>query len=218
MKLRNIAVLKDHKTTYSRALTEFFNQRFLELGGNIVTEQSFGTGDKDFKRQLLRIKAKKPDAIFIPGYYIEVGLIAAQARRLGIKATLLGGDGWDNPKLSQIGKDAVVGGYFTNHYSTQINRQSSKEFVRRFLKRYGHEPDGLSAMAFDATNMLIEALKKTPELTRAALRDTLAQTKDFKGVTSDISLDKNRNGIKQGVVVRVESETIRYVHNSRTLT
>ncbi|MEQ1877672.1 MAG: ABC transporter substrate-binding protein, partial [Bdellovibrionia bacterium] len=119
LKLKNIAILRDVKSDYSVGLADYFIKTFTADGGKVAVDQSYSEGDVDFKAQLTAIKAKKPDGIFVPGYYTEVGLIARQARELGIKVPLLGGDGWDSPKLYEIGGSALEGTYFSNHYSSE---------------------------------------------------------------------------------------------------
>ncbi|MGE0527612.1 MAG: ABC transporter substrate-binding protein, partial [Bdellovibrionales bacterium] len=129
LKLKRVAVLKDLKSDYSLGLTEFFTKRFEELGGKIVAIENFQTGDSDFKAQLTEIRGANPDGIFIPAYYTEVGLIALQARELGIKAVLLGGDGWDSPKLFEIGQKAIEGAYFSNHYASESPNPATQKFI-----------------------------------------------------------------------------------------
>ena len=114
------------------------------MGGEIVSEQTFQTGDSDFKGQLTRIRSANPDAIFIPAYYTEVGLIARQARELGVKAVLLGGDGWDSPKLFEIGQNAVVGAYYSDHYASESpGRPRPRSSSRDSKKVLNEMPDGL---------------------------------------------------------------------------
>src|SRR5260370_15947071 len=117
LKLSRAAVLKDVKSAYSLGLTEVFTRKFTEMGGKIVGTESYSKGDSDFRAQLTAIKSQKPEAIYVPGYYTDVGIIARQAREIGIKAPLLGGDGWDSEKLFDLGGSAIVGSYFPNHYS-----------------------------------------------------------------------------------------------------
>src|SRR5271163_413138 len=117
LKAKTAAVFRDQKSDYSMGLADFFVKRFKEKGGTIISDQSFVAGDVDFKSQLTNIRGQKPDVIFVPGYYGEVGLIAKQARELGIKVPLIGGDGWESSKLFEIGGKALDGCYFSSHYS-----------------------------------------------------------------------------------------------------
>ncbi|HEV2064746.1 MAG TPA: ABC transporter substrate-binding protein, partial [Thermoanaerobaculia bacterium] len=113
LKVKKVAQLVDVRSDYSVGLQTFFRQHFKSLGGEIVSEQSYSAGDSDFRAQLTQIKATNPEAIYVPGYYTEVGTIARQARELGITVPLLGGDGWDSPKLWEIGGEALNGCYFS---------------------------------------------------------------------------------------------------------
>ncbi|MFN7729580.1 MAG: ABC transporter substrate-binding protein [Bdellovibrio sp.] len=211
LKLKKVAILRDMKSDYSVGLADFFTQKYKELGGNIVAEQTYQSGDVDFKAQLTQIKSKNPDGIYIPGYYTEVGLIARQVRELGIKAILMGGDGWDSSKLSEIGQEAVNGSYFSNHYSSESTDPASVEFMNKFKARYGKNPDGLSAMGYDAALVLIHALKAAPDLSSKAIRDELAKIKDFQAATGKITIDEKRNASKSAVVVQVQGAVNKYV-------
>lgn len=212
LKAKKVAILTDVKSDYSTGLAQYFKQEFTSKGGEIVAEQSYQSGDIDFKGQLTGIKASKPDAIFVPGYYTEVGLIARQARQLGLKQPLMGGDGWDSSKLFEIGKEAINGGYFSNHYTTESDDPTVKTFIEQFKAEYGGQvPDGLAAMGYDAAKVLIDSLNRATELTPKALRDAIAATKDFAGVTGKITLNEQRNAVKAAVVVQVDGTRNRYI-------
>ena len=136
---KKVAVLTDVKQDYSVGLAEFFVKNFKESGGEIVKEQKYSTGDKDFKAQLTSIKAAKPEAIFVPGYYAEVSLIARQAKQLGIKAPLLGGDGWVGDSLLKVAGTALDGSFFSCHFSAEDKTQAVQNFVTKFKAKYGAE-------------------------------------------------------------------------------
>jgi branched-chain amino acid transport system substrate-binding protein len=213
LKAKKVAILRDVKSDYSVGLADYFIKKFKELGGDIVSDQSYQSGEMDFKAQLTQIKAAKPDAIFIPGYYTEVGLIARQAKQLSIAAPLLGGDGWDSSKLYEIGGTAINGSYFSNHYTTETKDPIVVDFIKRYKERYGGDtpPDGLAALGYDAAKVLIEAMERAPELSPKAIRDEIAKTTDFVGVTGKISINEQRNAVKPAVVVKVDGTTNRYV-------
>jgi len=211
LKLKKVAILKDLKSDYSLGLAEFFSSKFKEMGGEIVSEQNFQTGDSDFKGQLTRIRSSNPEALFIPAYYTEVGLIARQARQLGIKAVLLGGDGWDSPKLFEIGQDAVNGAYFSNHYASESPNAATQKFIKDFKAKYNEGPDGLSAAGYDAAMILLNAMEKAPELTPEAIRNALAATKDFEGATGKITINSERNADKDAFIVKVEGKALKFV-------
>jgi branched-chain amino acid transport system substrate-binding protein len=211
LKAKKVAILRDVKSDYSVGLADYFVQKFKELGGQIVADQSYQSGEIDFKAQLTQLRASKPDAIFVPGYYTEVGLIARQARQLGITAPLLGGDGWDSGKLYEIGGQAINGNYFSNHYTTESTDPAVVDFIKKFKERYNESPDAMAALGYDAALVLIDAMKRAPDLSPKAIRDEIAKTKDLAGVTGKITLNEQRNAVKPAVVVKVDGNTNRYV-------
>ncbi len=211
LKFKKIAILRDVKSDYSVGLADVFATEYKKMGGTIVSDISYVANDVDFKAQLTQIRSKNPEGIFIPGYYTEVGLIAKQARELGIKAVLLGGDGWDSSKLNEIGKEAVNGSYFSNHYTNESTDPIIKDFIKRFQTKYNEIPDGLAAMGYDAALVLIAAMEKAPDLNPKSIRDAIAQTKDFQAVTGKITINAERNASKAAVVVQVENDRRKYV-------
>ncbi len=233
--LKNVAILKDVKNDYSVGLAEYFSKEFKALGGSIVGEEAYSEGDIDFKAQLTSLIAKNPEAILLPGYYTEVGLIAKQARDLGFQGIFLGGDGWDSDQLTKIGGDAIIGGFFTNHYSVDDPNPVVQDFIKKFEAKYGAKPDGLAALGYDSAKILYAAMAevaKDPAMAealadrsavpatearrkaaRAALRDALAKTRDFPGVTGRITIDGERNASKPAVVVEVTAAGPRFVES-----
>ncbi len=211
LKAKEVAILKDVKNDYSVGLTEFFTKTFEKLGGKVTIVQSYSANDIDFKAQLVAIRAKKPDAIFIPGYYTDVGLIARQARGLNIKVPFLGGDGWDSPKLKEIGGDAMSNAYFSNHYSAEDKSPIVQGFIEKYKKDYGSVPDGLAALGYDAAKILAQSLERAKSSSAADLRDAIAATKDFAGVTGRITIDTDRNTVKSAAIIRVEKGDYQYV-------
>ncbi len=203
LKAKNVAILRDTKSDYSLGLAEHFKKYMEKNGGKIVDDQTYSKGDLDFKSQLTTIRGKKPDAIFVPGYYTDVGLIARQTRELGIKVPLLGGDGWDSEKLTEIAKKAIDGSYYSNHYSADDKAEVVQKFISEYKAAYKKTPDGLAALGYDAMVLLADSMKKTKEITSKNIRDELAKTKDFKGVTGNITMDSNRNPVKSAVVIEL---------------
>jgi branched-chain amino acid transport system substrate-binding protein len=211
LKVKNVAILRDIKNDYSVGLADVFKQNLTQMGGRIVADESYSEGDTDFSAQLTSIRARNPEAIFIPGYYTEVGLIARQARGLGINVPLLGGDGWDSPRLTEIGGAALNDTYFSNHYSAQDTSAVIQSFVKAYTAKYGEAPDALAALAFDAANILFDAMRRANSTDPKAVRDALAQTRDFPGVTGKITIDQQRNAVKPAVVLRVVDGKLQYV-------
>jgi branched-chain amino acid transport system substrate-binding protein len=204
LKLSKAGILKDVRNDYSVGLAQNFTESFTRLGGQIVATESYSSGDVDFKAQLTNIKNAHPEVLYVPGYYTDVGLIARQAREAGITAPMAGGDGWDSEKLYEIGGAALEGSYFSNHYSVDDPSQRIQDFVAKFKKAYGGQsPDSLAAQAYDAAGMLFDAMKRATGLNGPSIRDALAQTKAYKGVTGDITMDSNRNASKPAVVLKV---------------
>ncbi|MFN9067347.1 MAG: ABC transporter substrate-binding protein, partial [Bdellovibrionales bacterium] len=211
LKLKKVAILRDVKNEYSIGLADTFVKEVLARGGEVVIDVSYQSNDIDFKAQLTQIKAKSPEAIFVPGYYTDAGLITVQARQLGIKSTFLGGDGWDSPKLHEIAKEAANGAYFSNHYATDSSEPIVQEFIQKYQKRFNELPDAMAALGYDAGKVLAEALKNVKEFKPELIRNEIAKTKGFPGVTGNITLDENRNAIKSAVVVRVDGNDKKFV-------
>jgi branched-chain amino acid transport system substrate-binding protein len=204
LKAKKAAILRDVKNDYSVGLANSFIEEFKKQGGEIVIDQSYSAGDIDFKSQLTSIRAKAPDVIFIPGYSTEAGLIARQAKELGIQAPLLGGDGWDSPKLVEIGGAALDGAYFSTHFSADDPSQAVQGFLSRYKAQYGATPDAIAALGYDAAKVLADAMSRAKSLSRPDIRDAIAQTKGYQAVTGKITLDEKRNASKSVVVIHVD--------------
>jgi branched-chain amino acid transport system substrate-binding protein len=216
LKAKTVAIFVDNKSDYSKGLAKYFDEEFSK-SGKIVLTSYYSAGDNDFRAQLTNIKAKNPDLLFVPGYYTEVGAIASQARQLGMKQPFLGGDGWDSPKLTEIGKDAVQGAYFSTHYSPESDDPRVQAFGKEYKQKFnGQTPDAMSAVAYDAANIVFAAIEKANatqpnDADRAKIRDALAATKNFPGVTGDITIDKDRNAVKPAVILQVKGNKFAYV-------
>jgi branched-chain amino acid transport system substrate-binding protein len=210
---KKVAILTDVRNDYSVGLTKYFKEYFTSHGGQIVLERSFSGGgtDKDFRAQLSSIKATQPDAIFVPGYYTEAGLIAKQARSLGIKAPLMGGDGWDSPKLSEIGGSAIDGCYFSTHFSPQDKNPKVQDFVKKYNEKFKAMPDGMAPLGYDAMMILAQAINTAGSTDGAKVRDAFAKVKDYEGVTGRITIDEKRNATKSAVVLKVNGKQNDYV-------
>ena len=205
LKAKKTAIMVDFNNPYSRGLSEFFEFSFTKLGGQIVSKQSYAQGDPDYKGQLSTIRAANPDAIYIPGYYGDVTIIAKQARQLGLNQPLLGGDGWDAPELWELGGDALNNSYITSHYSAGDPSTAIQGFVHDYKQLYGNlEPDAHAALAYDAMNVVADAIKRAGSTDASQLRDALAQTKNFPGVTGAISINADRDAVKPAVVLKLE--------------
>ncbi len=229
LKLTRAAVLRDQKNDYSVGLANYFEDAFKRMGGTIVSDESYSEGDQDFRAQLTVIRTKNPQFIMVPGYYTEVGLIARQARELGIKVPMLGGDGWVSDRLLDIAQDALDGSYLVNHYWVDDPNPKVQEFVTEYRKRYNATPDGLAALAYDAAGVLTNAMERLrnedakafdalsgppnaeQKTARAKLRDLIAATKDYPGVTGRISLDEHRNAVKSAFFLGIQNRAYKFV-------
>ncbi len=218
LKIDRVAILRDVGNDYSMGLADYFLAKFKELGGTVVDDQSYKAGDQDFKAQLTAIKNKNPQAIYVPGYYTDVALIARQARELGMKQPLLGGDGWDSSKLYEIGGKAIEGSFYSNHYSPDDPSPRIQEFVKAYQARFGAVPDGLAAQGYDAAMVGFDAMNRAADGSGAAVRDAIAATKDYPGVTGIITIDANHDAVKPAVVLEVKDGKSVFVTIGRPLT
>jgi branched-chain amino acid transport system substrate-binding protein len=210
LKAKRAAILYDFNSDYSRGLFQFFKRSFTQLGGQIVSEQSYTQGDRDFSGQLTAIRSANPEVIYVPGYYGEVGVIANQTKQLGIKAPLLGGDGWDAPQLWQLGGASLNGNYISNHYSVDDPSPSIQKFVKEYQGRYNVLPDALAALGYDSMKVLADAIKRAGGTESTKLRDAIAQTQNFPGVTGAISINQERNAVKPAVVLKLQDSKFVY--------
>jgi branched-chain amino acid transport system substrate-binding protein len=211
LKAKKAAILFDFNSPYGRGLTDYFELSFSKLGGKIVGKLSYTQGDVDFKGQLSTIQSAAPDVIYIPGYYGDVAVIAKQARMIGLNQPLLGGDGWDAPELWQLGGAALNDSFITTHYSADDPSPAIQKFVHEYKQRYGNlAPDAHAALAYDAMRVLAQAISRAQTTDAAKLREALAQTKDFSGVTGVISMDSDRNAVKPAVVLKLQDATYIY--------
>ena len=206
LKAKTAAIMLDVNSDYSRGLTQFFESSFTGLGGQIIQKQSYTQTDRDFSGQLTSIRSAKPDVIFIPGYYGQVGVIAKQAKQLGITAPLLGSDGWDAPQLWELGGDALNGSFMANHYSIDDPSPAIQKFVADYKARYnGLAPDAIAALGYDSLKVLADAISRAGTTEPAKLRDAIAQTSNFASVTGSISINAERNAVKPAVVLELQN-------------
>ena len=222
--LKRVAILKDIKNDYSVGLANYFKQAFESMGGTIVEETSYSAGDADFRAALTSIKARNPQAVIVPGYYTEAGQIARQARELGLKVPLIGGDGWESEKLIEIGGEAMNGCFYSNHWALDAPEPRLQEFLKAYREKFKGDPDAIGGLAYDAASVLFTALetlatqdpqafkglassKAGTEERRAAcrkIRDLIAATAQYPGATGTITLDANRDASKPAVVIEIK--------------
>lgn len=211
LKVKKYAVLYAANSDYSVGLKDFFNEAAKKLGAEETMELSYSEkSDVDFSAQLTKIRDTKPDAIIATGYYNEAGKIARQARDLGIKVPLIGGDGWDSDQLIKIGGDALNGCYFSNHYAPDEDRPAVKAFVDAFQAKYHEVPDAMAILGYDAMKLMIDAIKRAGSTDGPKIRDALAATKDFHGAAGDITIDSDRNAKKPIVIVGIHDGKLKF--------
>ncbi len=212
--LNKVAILRDIRSDYSIGLADIFTSVFKsaaqrenskEIQKEII-DQSYSGGDIDFRSQLTAIRSRKPEAIFVPGYYTDVSLIARQARELGITVPLLGGDGWDSPKLKEIGGGSLSGSFFSNFYTPDDPKPAVLEFSAKFKKLYGVAPDGSAAMGYESARLLIDALQRAKSFSPHDIRAALAATQNFDTLNGKMSIDQNRNAAKSAVVLKIDRD------------
>ena len=211
LKARAAAVLYDASNDYSKGIAEVFRDAFAKSGGRVVAYDAYGRDDVDFSALLTKVKAAKPDVLFLPDYYNKVGLIARQAREKGLKVALVGPDGWDSPDLVKVAGNTIEGGYFSNHYSPEDTRPEVVNWVRKYKAKYGQTPDALGTLAYDAANLLFDAIRKAKSDDPAKIKDALATIKGFKGVTGRFTIDKNGDPIKSAVIIRIQNGQQKFV-------
>ncbi|KEO83627.1 ethanolamine utilization protein EutJ [Tumebacillus flagellatus] len=202
LKAKNAVIYTDNSSDYSKGLAKSFKSEFESKGGKIVAEESYQTKDTDFKAVLTRIKTLNPEVIWVPGYYEEVGKIVKQAREMGITAAIEGGDGWDAPQLVDIaGKENLNNTFISNHYTSEDPDPKVRKFIDAFKAKYNTVPDAMAVLGYDATYMVADAVKRAGSTDKEKIKEALANTKNFEGVTGKISLDKNHDPVKAAVVL-----------------
>lgn len=208
--LKKAAILKDVKNDYSVGLAHYFKEAFTASGGSVVAEQAYSEGDSDFKAQLTALKAAGPEVIFVPGYYIEAALIVKQARELNMTMPIVGGDGWDSSKLVEVGGQALNNTYYSTHYSPDDTSAAVQNFVAKYRARFNEMPDAMGALGYDAGRILFDAIRRAGSTDGPAIRDALAATRDFPGVTGKITIDKDRNALKSLVIISIMDGKLKY--------
>jgi branched-chain amino acid transport system substrate-binding protein len=212
LKAQSAALIIDQAQDYAVGLAKFFEKEFTKLGGKVVSTSYIQTGDQDFSAQLSAVQAAKPDIIYAPNYYTEDALMAKQARDLGIKLPILTGDGAQEAALIEIGGAAVEDVYFTGHFHKQAaTTERAKEYIKRFEEKNKKEADAFGALGADAYFLLVDAIKRAGSTDGTKIRDALAATKDFKGVSGTITMGENGNPVKSMVINKVQGGKFVYV-------
>lgn len=212
---KKAAIIQEVSSDYSVGLAKFFTDAFKKITGDenaIVGSASYNTGDQDFTAQLTNIKQLNPDVIFAPGNFTESALLIKQAKQLGIDIPILGGDTWETPEFIDIGGDAVEGTVMSTFFTSEVPiTEMSKEFLEKYREKYNKEPASVTALGFDAYIMLLDAIKRANSADPKAIRDALAETKDFEGAAGVITLDENGDAVKSAVIKVVKDGKFTYL-------
>jgi branched-chain amino acid transport system substrate-binding protein len=211
LKAKEAVVMTDVKQDYSVGLTDAIIHYFGQNGGKIKNTLSYSSGDTGFRTQLTEVRIAHPDVVFLPGYYTEVALILRQARQLAITCPFVGGEGWDSPALVQVAGKSADGSYYANHFSAADPDPRVQKFVQTYRAKYAVVPDALAALWYDGARLLFQAIQRAGSIDPAKIRNVLAATRDFDGVTGHISIDENRNASKSGVILRIDNGEPRMV-------
>ncbi|WMX54308.1 ABC transporter substrate-binding protein [Peribacillus sp. R9-11] len=199
---KTAAIYVDSASDYSKGLAAAFKEAFTANGGKIVREEAYVTKDTDFRATLTRIKSAKPEFVFLPGYYEEVGLILKQAREDGIDVPFMGGDGWDSPKVVEIaGAEALKNTFITNHYSPEDEDAKIQDFVAAYKKKYNKTPDAFAALGYDTGYYLADAIKRSGDASPEKIRQALEDVKDLQLVSGTLNLDENHDPIKSATIL-----------------
>ncbi len=212
LKAKKAALIVDKSQDYCVGLAKFFKDAFTKLGGQVVAETFCVTEDKDFSAQLSTIKAANPDIIYAPNYYSPVALFTKQARELGVKASVLTGDGAQADELIQIGGKEVEGVSLTGHFHVKAaTTQLAKDFIPRFQKKYNAEPSAFHALGADAYFVLLDAITRSKSTKGEAIRAALATTKNFEAISGKLSIGEDGNAVKPMVINIVKGGKFEYL-------
>ncbi|MCB9894303.1 MAG: ABC transporter substrate-binding protein [Planctomycetes bacterium] len=211
MKAKTAAILSNQDDAYSTALAGFFKDKFIELGGKIVSERSFRYTAEDYSTEISAIKAAAPDVVFAPVYYNDLLAIAKQSKKLEYEPKLLGSDGWESRQLLAEDAVGVEDSVFANHFCTGQG-QEAKAFAASYQKEYGEEPSSLAALGYDTVCMLASALADAATADGDKIAEALGALKEFNGVTGkNIRMGKDRNPEKPLVMVKIQKGEFAFV-------
>ncbi len=211
LKAKKAAVLYDVASEYNKGIAEFFKKTFEEAGGQVVSFETYTTGDKDFSSQLTKIKNAGPDVLFLPNYYSEVPLQVQQAHKLGLTIPVVGSDSWGSEELIKLGGKDMEGLFFSTHYAPDIAAPVAKKFIDSYKAKYGSTPDDVAALTYDSFGLLFQAIKSAGKLDRQAVRDALAKIPSYEGVTGKMQFKEGSGDpIKSAVILQIKEGKFTY--------
>lgn len=205
-------VVLDQANDYVKGLAEFFEQAFVAQGGEIVGKESYTATDTDFSAILAKIRTARPDVVYLPDYYNIINLATKQAKEKGIQVPFMGGDGWDS---SDLDLKAAAGGFFTNHYSPFDPRPEVQNFVKAYGDKFKDDsgnakvPDALATLAYDATNLLLQAIQEANSEDPAKVKDALAKIR-FAAVSGLVTFDDQHNPVKSATILAVKPDGVKF--------
>lgn len=205
LKANTAVVLTNTGDKYSMGLAEVFIKQFQAQGNRILWEGDYQSEATNFSSQLEQVKRVNPDVVFVPEYYRDSGYIIKQARNMGITVPFLGGDGWGEG-MYDYGGTAIQGNYFSSHWHQDSPHPRSREFVKNYIDKYGEIENVGVPLAYDAVMLMADAIRRANSLEPRRIRDALAATTNFQGVTGVISFDENRNPVKSVVILKFDKE------------
>ncbi len=207
-----VAVLSDMADDYSSGIAEAFVAKAEELGMQVVADEKYQDGDVDFKSQLTNIKGQNPDVLFLPVYYEDLRLISAQAKEVGVTAQLCGADGWDSVLTDNFDSSVLNGGVFCSQYSTESTDERVQNFISTYKEKYEMDPNMFAVLAYDATNMMAQAISDAGSTDSQAIIDAMAAL-EYDGLTGRMTFDEDRNPQKSAVIVSIQDNAYKFVEN-----
>lgn len=204
---KTAAILFDQGNDYVRGLAEYVRDSFVKMGGEVKVYEAYQKEDTDFAAVLSKVADAQADVLFLPDYYSKVSLIASQAKEKGIKAVMIGGDGWDSAQLDKVATD---GGYFSDHYSSADPRPIVQNFLKAYETKYGAAPDALAVLAYDAANFLMSAIQATGNADPEKVKDTMLTVK-VEGISGEIVMNENGDPIKAAAITQVKDDKFNFV-------
>ncbi|HEY3375619.1 MAG TPA: ABC transporter substrate-binding protein [Candidatus Aquicultor sp.] len=203
LKAKTAAIIYDKADLDGKTLSENFKKEFAKYGGKVSSMQTHDHKDTKFDPYLEQVAKEKPDVLFIQELEDNAGVIMKKARAMGIKSIFLGTNTWDSQKLEEIAGNAAVGTFMSDHFTPEDPNKLVQEFSKAYEGDYGGKPGPSAALAYDAVNLIVQAIKNANSDDPIAVRDALAKIKNYKGVTGTFTIDTDRNPIKGGVIAKM---------------
>ncbi len=211
LQAKTAAILINAKQIYSEGLAAFFSSNFIQQGGKVVFEANYLPDTEDYSSHLKKIISLHADVIFVPGTGLDSGRIIKQARELGYSAPILGGDGWGGDEMFKQAGSALAGTFFSGHWHQKNEALMNRKFIKKYGKIYGDGEIAAAALAYDAVFLYADAVNRAGSLNPVKVRDSLAKTNNYKGLTGSITFDQNGDPIKSAVILKFVGANSVYV-------